>query len=427
MRALLFSKHGGRLSLRANFSWTLAGNVVYNGCQWGLVIVLAKLGSPELVGQYAIALAVATPVYMFTNLGVSVVLITDVQDRRAFGEYLGHRLVFSSLGLLFIVGIVAVGGYQKDLFGIVALVGLAKFAESISDISYGLMQKQERLDVMARSLVLRGVLSLVAMTVAFYISRSLAVALAAQVVVWSGVLWLHDLPNARRWQAARPRFGPRMLARLSWLALPLGIVAGLGSLDAQVPRYTLEHFWGQRELGIYSAIASLGVVVSLIIVALSRSALPRLSRLYAQGAFRAFLRLLVRLIAIGAGVGLLGFVGAALVGAPFLRLVYTEEYAAYKDVLMVVMGSMGLVAAFTFLGTAVTATQQFTVQVLIHLTKVAAIAGACFLLVAPWGALGAAWAVLIGSAVSAAAFCLVLWRSMRRATRSVGEAGGISS
>ena len=34
------------LSLRKNFAWTLSGNIVYSGCQWGMLIALAKLGSP---------------------------------------------------------------------------------------------------------------------------------------------------------------------------------------------------------------------------------------------------------------------------------------------------------------------------------------------------------------------------------------------
>ncbi|NLE39325.1 MAG: hypothetical protein GX621_14995, partial [Pirellulaceae bacterium] len=32
------------LSLRRNFSWTLAGNLVNAACQWGVIVVLAKLG-----------------------------------------------------------------------------------------------------------------------------------------------------------------------------------------------------------------------------------------------------------------------------------------------------------------------------------------------------------------------------------------------
>jgi hypothetical protein len=49
----------GGLSLRKNFSWTFVGNVVYAACQWGILVALAKLGTPEMVGQFTLGLAVA--------------------------------------------------------------------------------------------------------------------------------------------------------------------------------------------------------------------------------------------------------------------------------------------------------------------------------------------------------------------------------
>ena len=47
------------LTLRRNFSWTFAGNAVYAACQWGMLVVLAKLGSPEMIGQFTLGLAVS--------------------------------------------------------------------------------------------------------------------------------------------------------------------------------------------------------------------------------------------------------------------------------------------------------------------------------------------------------------------------------
>src|SRR5690349_21224091 len=81
-----------RLSLRTNFIWTFLGNVVYAGCQWGMLVVLAKLGSPEIVGQFALALAVTAPVFMFTNLQTRGVQATDARKEYAFGDYLALRL-----------------------------------------------------------------------------------------------------------------------------------------------------------------------------------------------------------------------------------------------------------------------------------------------------------------------------------------------
>ena len=41
-----------RLTLRINFLWTLGGNVVYAASQWGILVVLAKLGTPQMVGEF---------------------------------------------------------------------------------------------------------------------------------------------------------------------------------------------------------------------------------------------------------------------------------------------------------------------------------------------------------------------------------------
>lgn len=35
-------------SLRANFSWTFAGNVIYAICNWATLVVLANLGAPGI-------------------------------------------------------------------------------------------------------------------------------------------------------------------------------------------------------------------------------------------------------------------------------------------------------------------------------------------------------------------------------------------
>ena len=81
------------LSLRLNFAWTFVGNVVYAGCQWGMLVVLAKLGSPARVGEFALALAVTAPILMFTNLALRAVQATDSRQEYTFGDYLGLRLL----------------------------------------------------------------------------------------------------------------------------------------------------------------------------------------------------------------------------------------------------------------------------------------------------------------------------------------------
>src|SRR5688500_18644573 len=66
-------------SLRSNFAWTLTGNIGYAACQWGMLVLLAKMGSTEMVGQFALALAILTPILGFTNLQLRSVQATDAR------------------------------------------------------------------------------------------------------------------------------------------------------------------------------------------------------------------------------------------------------------------------------------------------------------------------------------------------------------
>src|SRR5258708_4783177 len=92
-------------SLRANFKWTLAGNAFYAACQWGMLSVLAKAGSPAVVGQFALGLAIAPPGFMFTNLQLRAVQASDVRSEFQFADYFTLRVLASLFGLLSVAAV----------------------------------------------------------------------------------------------------------------------------------------------------------------------------------------------------------------------------------------------------------------------------------------------------------------------------------
>ena len=87
------------LTSRRNFSCTFVGNVVYATYQRGMLVVLAKLGSPEMVGQFFLGLAVVAPVVMFINLQLQAIQVTDARQQYVFGDYLSLRLIATRLAL----------------------------------------------------------------------------------------------------------------------------------------------------------------------------------------------------------------------------------------------------------------------------------------------------------------------------------------
>ncbi len=417
------SMPGGRsspLSLRANFSWTFVGNIVYAGCQWGMLVALVKFGTPEMVGQFALALAVTAPVILFANLSLRAVQATDARQDYRFSDYLGLRLITTVLALGVIVGIATLGSYRPETSAIIITVGLSKGFESLSDIYYGLFQQRERMDRIAKSMMIKGPISLMVLGLAICLTGSVFWGTVGLAVVWALLLVIYDMRSARLivgndpTVSLRPEWKIGVLRQLIWLALPLGAVMLLISLNANIPRYVIEQTGGEALLGYYAAMAYLMVVGRTIVAALGQSAVARLSQHYATQNNQAFVRLLLRLIGIGAALGLSGVLTAILIGKQVLTLLYTSEYAAYSDVFILLMVAAGLGYVGSFLGYAVTATRAFHRFLLPYSLVTLSILLSSVLLIPDLGLIGAAWAVCIGSIVNCAVPVMLLVSIFRR-------------
>lgn len=431
MSRVWHADRAGGLPLSANFLWTAAGNAVYAACLWGLLSVLAKLGSAEMVGDYVLALALTAPVVMFTELQLREVQATDAQRRYSFADYLGLRLIAASIAFAVIVAMAVAMGYQGDTLLVILAVGLSKAIESVSDTFHGLLQQQERMDRAAKSLMIKGPLSLAVLAAALRLTGSVFWGALGLALSWAAVLLGYDLPSGRLvlrqvhrvgvstlgpsgGQAViRPRWEMRTLCSLAWLALPLGFARVLTSLNANIPRYSLEIYLGRRELGIFAAMAYLKTVGDVVVTALGRSASPRLARHYAAGEGAAFGRLVLGLVGAGLALGAAGLAVALVAGRQILTLVYQPEFAAHADVLAWLMAAAAISYVASFLGYGMMAARYVKVQFPLLVATAGTTALACVWLVPAHGLRGAAMALVLSAAVRALGSTAVVMHSLR--------------
>jgi O-antigen/teichoic acid export membrane protein len=426
------------LTLRRNFSWTFTGNLIYAASQWGMLVVLAKLGSPEMVGQFTLGLAVTAPVIMFTNLQLRGIQATDAKGDYVFSDYLGLRLIGTGLALLIIAGITLKAGYRWETSLVILAIALAKAFESISDVFYGLIQQHERMDRIAIALMIKGPLSLLLLAIGVSLTGSVVGGAIGLAMAWGLVLFGWDIRNgrlilknsshgregedllvadaepAKSQNPLYPRWEGKTLSKLLLLALPLGFVMMLISLNTNIPRYFIERYLGERELGIFAAMSYLMVVGQMVVSALAESATPRLAKYYAAGNGNAFLRLLLKLTAIAALPGGAGVALALVAGKQLLTFLYQPEYAQYVEVFVLLMVAAGINYTFAFLGYGRTAARYFLIQAPLSCLVTSASAITCFWLIPQAGLKGAAIALIVGAIVEAASNFGVILHALYR-------------
>jgi O-antigen/teichoic acid export membrane protein len=409
--------------LRADFTWVLSGNVLYSACQWGIVVVLAKLGSPAQVGEYALGLAVSAPIVLFANFQLRALLASDVKGQFAFGQYLTFRMVTLGAALIAVAGLAAFTQPGAHLVGIVIMVGLAQALEFVSDTYYGLMQRLERMDRIAASLLMKGPLSLAALWAAMYFARSVAWAVVGLLLGRFLILLMWD----SRLGFAKAQTEPPVTA-LEWnsgemlkllrMALPLGVISMLVALNTSIPRYFVEGRLGSAELGIFSALASLLSAGTLVVAAFGQSIFLPVARACAaldRAKFRSYVGLAAGLGGLLGGVAVLASV---LFGRDILTHLFRAEYGGRADILvrLMIAGTIAFIASG--LGYVITAARSLSPQIPLLLVTAMAAAGVSAWSIPRHGLSGAADAVLVSAFVQLAGTGVLVFRVDRQLERS---------
>jgi O-antigen/teichoic acid export membrane protein len=404
------------------------GNIFYAGGQFATLMLLAKLLRPELVGQYALGLAVVYPVMMFTNLQLKAVMTSAARQQKDFGQYLSLRLLTTSLALAIIFAITQILGYRRELTAVVLMVGLAYAIETMSDIYYARLQLHDKMAEISKSMIAKALLSVLGLAVATYVTRNLLCGIACVVVARVIVLFgydvcesTHGLGGRSKWfslnHALRARFDLKVQRELLWLSLPLGIVVLLTTLNSSVPSYFIKHALGERDLGIFTAIGFTISVGNMAVVSLGQSAFTRMSRAYADGNLAEFGSLLGKLLAFGAGLGVCGMIISKLAGHEILTILFRSEYAERADLLPWTMAAGGVLFMAQFLGFGMTAAGYYNSQVILNIFANLSLIAACYWLVAKQGLLGVILAMLIAAIVQLAGSAMILLIGLRTQTR----------
>jgi O-antigen/teichoic acid export membrane protein len=409
-------------SLGKNISWTTLGNIIYAGCQWGIITALAKFGTPSMVGQFALALAVTAPIVQFLNFHLRSVQATDAKQEYLFVDYFTLRTVTTILAVMSCFGVAALGGHSRETVIVIMMVALTKGIDAFSDVYYGFFQQREHMDVISKALVMNGVLSLLLLSAGVVMTGNLIVGVLGYAIGSLFPLVSYVVPQGMHMLCGSGTFAGRSLFRwrtdviwrLARTALPLGIVMLLISLNTNIPRYFIEAEVGSHGLGIFAALAYLIVAGGTVVSAIGQAVSPRLAQYYASGRTDQFRSMLMKLMAVGVAIGLLGALIATVAGRPLVTFVYTAEYAEYIDVLIVLALAAGIIFAASFAGYGMTATRSFGVQVPIFLVVVLVGALSSWILIPRMGLIGAGYVTCLTALVQLVGAYIVVRRAMLR-------------
>lgn len=186
------------LGIHWNLAWVFSGNLVRSVARAVLLILLVKWAGWEAAGWYIAALALTGPIFAITDLGLRPLLINDVAREYPFQHYFSLRLVGSAAAWSAAAMLGLILGYSSGRIMLVLCTAAARFCDGVSDILHGVLQREERMDRIGLSLILRHLLGAAAFCAAIRWSGDVAWAAVLDAIAALAVCLAWDLPNAKR-------------------------------------------------------------------------------------------------------------------------------------------------------------------------------------------------------------------------------------
>ncbi|MDP2630346.1 MAG: flippase [Candidatus Uhrbacteria bacterium] len=270
-------------NITKNSFFSLGSSVVQKLLTLVYFVLIARVFGPEDQGRYSAAIAFATLLSVFIDLGLSSALTRETaREPEKARDYLGQmfllRIVFGILVYGVIILLPFVLGYSRELQGMIVIAGIAAVIDTVTTSCWFLIRGFRNLLYESIGSTLAVVVMMVGgiASIAFHLPVIALVyaVLAGSIANVLIALWTIFF-RARIHLSMRPNW--KMIRYLGIIALPFAGSAIFSRIYTFADVAILTRLAGEHSVGLYSAGNKLMLALNILPASLSASLYPALS------------------------------------------------------------------------------------------------------------------------------------------------------
>ena len=338
-----------KISLRQGIIWNTVGSLCYAGFNWlttVLVVVLADGYSSS--GSLAIAMAVGNVFATIALYKLWTVQVSDIHSQNTTGEYIGFRIT-STIAAFIIISVYIFATVSPNDYLVVFLYQIFKAIESFVGVYHALDQTRNRLDIVGKSQIFRGILVFIGFVTGLMFFNSLAVAILLMSVFTLAEVIIYDARCSRKLDNLRPTINRHSFFQVLRKTTPGFLAALMCNLIVSVCRQLYGMEFGTELLGIFAAVATPAVIIQTIANYFYSPLITPIAEAWGSREIykiKRLIKLFLAALAVGTALFILLF---NEVGVWFYSLLYDETVASYNGMMPLILISVAMTALMLFL------------------------------------------------------------------------------
>ncbi|MBQ7363398.1 MAG: hypothetical protein IJW48_02990 [Clostridia bacterium] len=331
--------------------WNTVGALFFLVCQWLITVLVVRFSDDYTnAGILSLAMSVTNIFAIIALFNVRNYQVSDTEERFSASDYVSHRIVTCLAALILCIAVALIGGYPPVTAVCIIAYMVLKLTENFADVFHGIAQKRWRLDIVGISFIIRGTLIVGVFTVAFLLTKNLAVTLSLMAVSNVLALLLYDFNKIRKLERLSLKIDKEKIFSLSKICLPM---VGYGlCIHSIMPlaKCILEAYHGEEALGYYGSVTTVATLIQAFSIMIFTPLIGVFTEHYRDGDRRALVKLILKLLVMILAITALASLATALLGEWAMVLVFGEEIRDYVYLLYPTIVASSLTAFVWLMG-----------------------------------------------------------------------------
>lgn len=323
------------IQFRKNFIWNLTGTTVNTLTSLLYMIIVTRINGLDQAGVFSFAFSNAC---VLVVVGMYMGRTYQINDIRFADQVFIQSRKITCLFML-MISLVMIMIYRYPLEQTIVFLAwiLYKMMDAFSDVLYGVLHKNDRLDYVGQSLVLKGILSVVLFVLLDVLFKNILFASLGACAAMLAVTLLWDYRYYRKYRQKEGRWTAAACMTVLKEGAFVCATTLMSTYLVNASKYAIEAGGTDGEQAVYGILAMPATAMVLAGQYLIQPLLMKVSYLYRQREGKELVRTVFLMGAALTGVGVIGILCAATIGIPFLNIIYGVELMAYRTDLVIIM------------------------------------------------------------------------------------------
>lgn len=328
--------------------WNAVASFAYSLQSAVLLMVITRTTGLVDGGIFTIAYTVTQMMATIGSFGMRDFQVSDSKSEYSYRDYFSSRIVSVIIMIIVCIGYSLFQGYNGEKLILIVLLCAYRVVDGVEDVVHGEIQKSNRLDVAAKVMSLRIILSSVTFCISFIVSRNLFISCAVMLISSVVLALCLNIVASKSFSEIVVDFRINNVVKLLWTCLPLCIGGFLYNYLVNAPKYSIDRVLTEEMQSIFSILFMPIFAVNMFSMFVFKPMVAHMGVLWNNGDVKGFRQIVRKQSLIILGISGILMICGAVAGPEVLGFIYKVDLQQYRwlFVLLIFFGGLAAYTAF---------------------------------------------------------------------------------